>query len=152
MSRLCPATGSAMKSSPLFSEISQLGTQLNLLTRELAACVAFSAHTVYRWDTGDSPPRVSVLHCHRSCVHRARSRWWTSPTFRFEDLFAGIGRIRHAIELLADKCVYTSQRNRFAQPIFLSGHDCDHEIGGDITQVNAHDLPNRDIVYTDVPP
>ena len=71
--------------------------------------------------------------------------------FRFIDLFAGIGGLRRGFDSLGGKCVYTSEWNRFAQLTYAANYDCDHEIAGDITQVEVGDIPEHDVLLAGFP-
>jgi len=71
--------------------------------------------------------------------------------FTFIDLFAGIGGIRQAFEPLGGQCVFTSEWNKYAQQTYRANFHDDHEIAGDITQINEHDIPDHDILLAGFP-
>ena len=74
-----------------------------------------------------------------------------SSDFTFIDLFAGIGGMRRGFESVGGKCVYTSEWNKYAQQTYRANYACDHEIAGDITQVNVVDIPKHDLLLAGFP-
>jgi DNA (cytosine-5)-methyltransferase 1 len=70
-------------------------------------------------------------------------------SFRFIDLFAGIGGIRIAFEEFGGECVFTSEWDKFAQQTYSANHG---EVpSGDITQVQASDIPSFDLLLAGFP-
>lgn len=71
--------------------------------------------------------------------------------FTFIDLFAGIGGIRRGFEAAGGRCVFTSEWNPHAQKTYLANFDDGHEIAGDITKVDAKDIPDHDVLVGGFP-
>ena len=69
--------------------------------------------------------------------------------FTFIDLFAGIGGMRLAFESNGGHCVYTSEWNKYSQQTYYANFGDQPE--GDITQVDADDIPNHDILVAGFP-
>lgn len=69
--------------------------------------------------------------------------------FTFIDLFAGIGGMRLAYESAGGKCVYSSEWNKYSQQTYYANFGEQPE--GDITQVNAVDIPDHDILVAGFP-
>ena len=66
------------------------------------------------------------------------------PTFTFIDLFCGIGGMRIAFNDLGGKCVFSSEIDKQAKKTYEINFG---EIPqGDITKINAKDIPNHDIL------
>ncbi|MBR6965813.1 MAG: DNA (cytosine-5-)-methyltransferase [Clostridia bacterium] len=68
---------------------------------------------------------------------------------KFIDLFAGIGGMRLAYESADCICVYSSEWNKFSQQTYEVNFGDKPE--GDITKVNAADIPDHDILVAGFP-
>lgn len=69
------------------------------------------------------------------------------PTFI--DLFAGIGGMRLAYEKAGGRCVYSNEWNKFSAQTYEANYG---EVpDGDITQVNAREIPDHDILVAGFP-
>ena len=77
-------------------------------------------------------------------------------TVKFIDLFAGIGGIRLGLEQAlkkagySTKCVFTSEIKDHAIRVLIQNHPKD-KITGDITKVDATDIPDFDILLAGFP-
>lgn len=73
--------------------------------------------------------------------------------FRFIDLFAGIGGIRIAFESIGGNCVFTSEWNKYARQTYGANfaENPGHEFAGDITDVDAADVPDHDVLLAGFP-
>ncbi|MCE3231464.1 MAG: dcm [Alphaproteobacteria bacterium] len=76
-----------------------------------------------------------------------------SKTFRFIDLFAGIGGLRRGFEAVGGKCVFTSEWNVYAQQTYLANYEYSGGciMAGDIKNVNAKDIPKHDLLLAGFP-
>jgi len=73
-------------------------------------------------------------------------------TFTFIDLFAGIGGMRKGFEDIGGKCVFTSERDIYAQTTYRVNYSCDgHAIGGDITAIPSEEIPSHDVLLAGFP-
>ncbi len=70
-------------------------------------------------------------------------------TFRFIDLFAGIGGIRLGFESVGGKCVFSSEFDEDACKTYEANFG-EHP-SGDITKINAVDIPDFDILLAGFP-
>jgi len=71
--------------------------------------------------------------------------------FTFIDLFAGIGGIRRGFESAGGECVFTSEWDRFAQVTYAANFPDAHPINGDITKIDAADIPDHDVLLAGFP-
>lgn len=69
--------------------------------------------------------------------------------FTFIDLFAGIGGMRLAYESVGGECVYSNEWNKFCQQTYMANFG--EYPDGDITRVNAEDIPEHDILVAGFP-
>ena len=72
--------------------------------------------------------------------------------FTFIDLFAGIGGLRRGFEAIGGRCVFTSEWDKYSQKTYRANFpDDDHEINGDITKIEAGDIPAHDVLLAGFP-
>lgn len=69
--------------------------------------------------------------------------------FTFIDLFAGIGGMRIAYERAGGHCVYSNEWNKYSQQTYFANFG--EQPDGDITKVNADDIPEHDILVAGFP-
>lgn len=134
------------------SDFSRLRERAGISVESLAPLVGYSPATLYRWERGESPPRQAALKVLEELVSRRQATGAGKPLFRFIDLFAGIGGIRRGFEPLGGRCVFTSEWDRWAKTTYSANfpHD-DHEIAGDITKIEARDIPEHDLLLAGFP-
>jgi len=114
----------------------QLAQRLNVTTRHLR-----------RWERGESLPPQHVV----SDLRRLLSGSSEEGEFTFIDLFAGIGGIRLAFQDIGGKCVFTSEWDSYAQRSYAANYPGGHSLHGDITQVEAADIPDHDVLLAGFP-
>ncbi len=71
-------------------------------------------------------------------------------SFSFIDLFAGIGGMRRGFEAIGGECVFTSEWDTKAQATYRANHG-EEAIAGDITQIDAAEIPNHDVLLAGFP-
>lgn len=74
--------------------------------------------------------------------------------FRFIDLFAGIGGTRLGFERVGGKCVFTSERDRFARQTYQANFGSEERINEDITLLSDADvesIPEHDVLVAGFP-
>ncbi|WP_293726462.1 DNA (cytosine-5-)-methyltransferase [uncultured Phascolarctobacterium sp.] len=97
----------------------------------------------------------SIQDCVREAVAcyvtdmRKKQREVIDEQFRFIDLFAGIGGMRIAFDRAGGHCVYSNEWNKYSQQTYFANFGEQPE--GDITQVNAKDIPDHDILVAGFP-
>ena len=73
-------------------------------------------------------------------------------SFTFIDLFAGIGGMRLGFEEVGGECVFTSEWNKYARQTYAANFNEDEaDIAGDITQIDARDVPDHDVLVAGFP-
>lgn len=74
-------------------------------------------------------------------------------TFRFIDLFAGIGGLRIGFDAIGGECLFTSEWDTHAQQTYCANFDdgSDHQMAGDITKIHAEDIPEHDVLLAGFP-
>lgn len=75
----------------------------------------------------------------------------TAGPFKFIDLFAGIGGLRRGFDAIGGECVFTCEMNKFSQETYRANFGEEHEIAGDITLVDAADIPAHDLLLAGFP-
>ncbi|MFO1180702.1 DNA (cytosine-5-)-methyltransferase [Ottowia sp.] len=121
--------------------------------RELAQQLGVSVRTVRRWELGEAEPRPYLADAIRQrLLPLADASAQRDAAFTFIDLFAGIGGIRMGFEAHGGRCVFTSEWNPFAAKTYLANHpDATHTFAGDITAVDAKDVPDHDVLLAGFP-
>jgi DNA (cytosine-5)-methyltransferase 1 len=123
--------------------------------RKVAALLGVDARTVRRWQVRetDPPPYLSDAIRQRILPLAAHNANATPAAFTFADLFAGIGGIRAGFEAQGGHCVFTSEWNTWAQKTYFKNFPptVDHVFAGDITQVDAADIPDHDVLLAGFP-
>ena len=69
--------------------------------------------------------------------------------FTFIDLFAGIGGIRLPFQKQGGECVFTSEIDKHAQKTYFANYG--EYPSGDITQIQAKDIPDHDLLLAGFP-
>ncbi|MFH0870088.1 MAG: DNA cytosine methyltransferase [archaeon] len=72
-----------------------------------------------------------------------------TKSFKFIDLFAGIGGIRMPFEELGGTCVFSSEWDKSAQIMYAANFGETPE--GDITKISSEDIPQHDILLGGFP-
>jgi DNA (cytosine-5)-methyltransferase 1 len=132
------------------TEFSALRQQAGLSVTQVAEQSGYAERTVYRWETGEQPPRKAVVEMLRSLrpVHRTPA----APKFTFIDLFAGIGGLRRPFEQIGGSCVFTCERDKYSQLTYRANFPGDeHPIAQDIRAVADDQVPAHDVLLAGFP-
>lgn len=70
-------------------------------------------------------------------------------SFKFIDLFAGIGGMRMAAEMNGGQCVFSSEINQSAAGTYEANYGV--KPYGDITEIDATDIPQHDVLFAGFP-
>ena len=121
--------------------------------QSVARALGVASRTVRRWEHGDSTPRphqASGLQ-NQLGLTQPPIETATDSRFTFIDLFAGIGGIRQSFESIGGGCVFTSEWDSYAQKTYQHNFPKTREVAGDITQIEANDIPNHDVLLAGFP-
>lgn len=119
--------------------------------REIAEHVGKDVKTVRRWEKGETPCPMMLEPALRELLHRPAMPGDGAATFRFIDLFAGVGGIRLGFESQGGQCVFTSEWDSYAQKTYSDNYPGDHPLNGDITKIAAADIPDHDVLLAGFP-
>ncbi len=108
--------------------------------------------TVHRWLNGETAPKAYIADSLLAIIkkHRTDSKR-SKRTFTFIDLFAGIGGIRKGFEQAGGTCVFTSEWDSYAQKTYSANYPSNERIHGDITMIQAVDIPDHDVLLAGFP-
>lgn len=116
---------------------------------QIADMLQVDARTVRRWETGEvaCPPYLAAV------IEAMLRPTEPGSEFTFIDLFAGIGGIRMAFEAVGGKCVFTSEWNKYARQTYAANfrESKNHIFAGDITKINASDIPSHNVLLAGFP-
>ena len=108
--------------------------------------------TVHRWLKGETALKAYIDESLRAIIKKHSSTSKSTDTaFTFIDLFAGIGGIRKGFEQAGGTCVFTSEWDSYAQKTYSANYPSTETIHGDITKVNASDIPDHDVLLAGFP-
>lgn len=133
------------------SEFSGLRQQAGISIDELSDQCGFSIRQLYRYERGEGRPRKAVIHFLQEKIRKSRMPAPEAPSFTFIDLFAGIGGLRRGVEPLGGRCIFTSEWDEYAQKTYRANFACDHPIQGDITKIEAAEVPKHDVLLAGFP-
>ena len=119
--------------------------------KELGDLIRRSSKQISRWEKSQAVPPELVPALERAIANRAVVRDDQDADFTFIDLFAGIGGIRLGFEAAGGRCVFTSEWDKYAQKTYIENFGEEHEIAGDITKVDADDIPDHDVLLAGFP-
>lgn len=137
----------------VFPRVSELFTQ-----EQIAKHLDKNIRTIRRWEKEGKAPKMAEPALRELLTGEANLRveeepaeYSAKPEFTFIDLFAGIGGTRLAFEEAGGKCVFTSEWDKYAVQTYRANHIDQHEIAGDITKVEAEDIPPHDVLVAGFP-
>lgn len=119
--------------------------------RQIALHVGKDVKTVRRWEKGETPCPVMLESALRELLRRPPAGVGGLTSFRFIDLFAGVGGIRLGFEASGGQCVFTSEWDSYAQKTYAENFPDCHPLNGDITKIVAADIPDHDVLLAGFP-
>ena len=138
-------------------EFSELMARAGLGIEEAAGMLGVSARTVRRYVKGE-PRRIDPLKLDKLReITNARCPLIRPASFRFVDLFAGIGGLRRPFEDIGGLCVFTSERDRFCKETYTANFpepaNSPHLFAGDIRPYseNPSAVPEHDVLLAGFP-
>lgn len=134
----------------------QLRERVPLDVREAAKLLGVSEATAYRYERGETEPGKADLTLLRSFAEAGKRQPPGKASFRFIDLFAGIGGLRLGFESIGGECVFTSEWDKYASKTYQANFRDDpdkHQMVGDIRPFSmAPDLiPEHDVLLAGFP-
>lgn len=127
---------------------------------QIAQSLNVHVRTVRRWEKGTSPVPQMAFSALSDLLKRGTATRLQEPSapyivkrsaFQFIDLFAGIGGTRLGFEAAGGQCVFTSEWDKFSCQTYRANHSDLHTIAGDITKVDAADIPDHDVLVAGFP-
>ena len=115
----------------------------------IAKHLGVGVRTISRWEARQTNPPAYLAHALQQLLPFGEES--PAGAFDFIDLFAGIGGLRRAFEQVGGRCVYTSEWDSYAQKTYAENFRDRHPIAGDITQVQAADIPDHDVLLAGFP-
>lgn len=119
--------------------------------RELADLLKVTPRTVARWEQGGNPVTGVRLLALRQIVSDTAGAQKAACSFKFIDLFAGIGGTRLGFESHGGQCVFTSEWDAQSQKTYSTNFLDEHPIAGDIRTIKAEDVPDHDVLVAGFP-
>lgn len=129
------------------TEFLKLRIQAGLTPDEAAALLEVSTRSIARYDAGTAAPSPLALKVLAEAASKDCKVQQEAASFRFIDLFAGIGGLRLGFESIGGRCVFTSEWDTNAQKTYNLNFRDNHPLAGDIREyadkpelVPEHDL------------
>jgi DNA (cytosine-5)-methyltransferase 1 len=141
-----------MRNGPIQTEFSILRQKTGLSIEDVAVRLECASRTLYRYENGETKPRRPVLESLRQLINNGNGDA-SKPDFTFIDLFAGIGGLRKGFDSIGGRCLFTSEWNKYAQQTYLANFPDgeEHKLVGDITKVDAAEIPEHDVLLAGFP-
>jgi DNA (cytosine-5)-methyltransferase 1 len=143
-----------MPNEQSFTELRQ---RAGMSVEKLAEDLGYSASTIYRWERGDTAPKVAVYRALEVIAQYsdspAVSRHENNSGFRFIDLFAGIGGLRIGFQGIGGHCVFTSEWDKYSQETYRRNFRDNHPVHGDVREFseNPNLIPEHNLLLAGFP-
>lgn len=143
-----------MTESLSFHELRQ---RLGMSVEDVAQELDYDLSTVYRWDRGETAPKSHIYRSLEMIGSFKPKPVQDAPagelSFRFIDLFAGIGGLRIGFQSIGGHCVFTSEWDKNAQETYRKNFRDNHELHGDVRQFSENPdlIPEHDLLLAGFP-
>jgi DNA (cytosine-5)-methyltransferase 1 len=122
-----------------------------LSNEELGKMLGLTKSKIQAFESGDYPEWLFIAL--KGLEIQLKSKKQQKPDdgskFKFIDLFAGIGGMRTAFEKAGGSCVFTSEWDKYPAKIYEDNFG--EKPAGDITKIDAKDIPAHDILVAGFP-
>lgn len=127
--------------------LSSIEKSVSIPSVDIALKIASALNTtVETLFSNEIPLQIETLHDPKIIEYKPNNKW---AEFSFIDLFAGIGGIRLGFESVGGNCVFSSEFDEDACKTYEANFG-EHP-AGDITKINAEDIPDFDILLGGFP-
>jgi DNA (cytosine-5)-methyltransferase 1 len=138
-----------------FSELRQMA---GMSVEEAADELGYCSSTVYRWERGETAPKIAVYRALETIARYNDKPAVDSGSndkinFRFIDLFAGIGGLRIGFQGIGGHCVFTSEWDKYSQETYSRNFRDNHPVHGDIREFSDKPdlIPEHDVLLAGFP-
>ncbi len=134
------------------NEFNHLCQRAGLTSAEAASLISVSDRTAARYVSGEGRPTELALRVLKDLADR-RCPDNGPISFRFIDLFAGIGGLRIGFQGIGGHCVFTSEWDQNAQKTYGLNFRDNHRLAGDVREYAEHPdlIPEHDILLAGFP-
>lgn len=132
-----------------------LREKAGLSVAETAALIGKSDRTVRRYEADNNAGTLVIQALRNAVIERHAAENGTEKSFRFIDLFAGIGGLRIPFEEIGGRCVFTAEWDRFSRQTYAANFpdDEDHEFAEDVRPYAEmpNMIPDHDVLLAGFP-
>jgi len=135
----------------------ELRYRLGMSVEEVAKELDCDLSTVYRWDRGETAPKAYIYRSLEMIGSLKPKPVQDAPegdlSFRFIDLFAGIGGLRIGFQGIGGHCVFTSEWDKNAQETYQRNFRDNHPLHGDVREFSENPglIPEHDLLLAGFP-
>lgn len=142
------------------TEFAQLRERASLSIEEAAKLMHVSDRSIRRYEIvgprGSEAPALVMEFMRRMANAQLPKIAPETTSFRFIDLFAGIGGLRRPFEEIGGKCVFTAEWDRYSRQTYAANfHDnpFEHELAGDVRPYAEEPwkVPEHDVLLAGFP-
>lgn len=142
-----------MLRSPHSVEFKALRLKTGLSRVETAGLLGVTERTVLRYENGESRPSPIAIKWLQEYIAKLPPPLKKPATFRFIDLFAGIGGLRIGFDQIGGRCVFTCEWDKYSQETYRENFGMGHPIAGDIRDYSRDPslIPAHDVLLAGFP-